>query len=685
MEKISKSVSNLRSNFNILLLAAKDSQNNVLSATEAIGDLSSINQNTQFEEIVCVSYIPKNEVINATVKIKQASGYGGNACSKGTFEYVRFYFDYDRNGNWVDEGVTNFNAHSLGFDEDLCYNVQLKIDPDKRRCCDKKPVLPKVRAILSWNAAPPANQPNWTPYWGNVIERNVQIEPLRGFQCFFDDFVLYPKFKKIDTILKKNNLLPDFKNISIKDQVEIIKKHKIPATRFGYASAIKKINSQDATPFALPGYLNQLDFDFSNILDFLLKPKFNTTYEELTCVALNRAMTTLHGTIHLKKSAGYSGNLCQTGSKEYVAFYMDFGSGWEYMGTSSITVHNISEIPKDGLNYNVALAVDLDKKRKEWCESGKAKLKGILSWNVAPPINQPNHVAHWGDWEQCHVEVKSLPKGIIPGNLSLNIETLGSMHIDDIDQTDGLANGSDALGLSINAEESPFDGKINFTGSLINGGATALEYRLVITPPSSGAYNLLNHVTADKIGFSGEETLIPDADGWMPYTKFVGNYLGYFIPTQSGMHTIKIEVRNAGSASLLLTGNSTNFMAHKEAPVADVEITSGAGNCGSFKPGDVISGEYKALSEYPRVMSFVVTPSPESNSGVISIDGVPGNSISYNDIVAPGKTGTWELATNNMPQCGYNIRLSVYDRTIMHSKNITRHATDIEGFCLIPK
>ena len=43
------------------------------------------------------------------------------------------------------------------------------------------PQLPRVRAILSWEIAPPAGQPNWSPPWGNVVECNIQIRKGFGF------------------------------------------------------------------------------------------------------------------------------------------------------------------------------------------------------------------------------------------------------------------------------------------------------------------------------------------------------------------------------------------------------------------------------------------------------------------------------------------------------------------------
>lgn len=687
MEKLSKKSIDLRKNFNVSLLKSeallKDLKKLKLPK-DFSKELKSLKENKTYEEVVCVSYQPKNSVVHATVKLKQDTGYNGSPCTNGSFEHVRFYVDYNRDGNWVDEGHASFKVFDFGLDTDLCFNVNKKISPDKRTCCDKKPVLPKVRAILSWQVVPPANQPDWKPYWGNVNETNIQIEPRHGILCYLDDLTWTDKLIEVDTVLKQKfpNLLS--KSYALKDQLDLIKKHKIEPSRFAFKELSKKVQSKTITPLNVDIFPGDIKIDYPKILDFLLKPKFNTTYEELTCVALNRNATTLHGTVHIKRAAGYSGSLCQNGSEQYVAFYMDFGSGWEYMGTESVTTHDIPEIPNDGLDYNVVLPVDLDKKRKEYCDSGKAKLKGILSWNVAPPPNQPNFVAHWGDWEQCDVEIESLPEGVPTGQTSLKIETLGSMHIPDINQITGLANGPDALGIGFTADESPFDGRINFTGSLINGSSSNFEYRLLVTPPASGTSPLLNHITAEKIGFTGETTLVPDADGWMPHTKLVGNLLGFFNPSVSGLHTLEIQVRDVASSIVLPYGNTINFMVHKEGPVVDIEITSGSGNCGSFSPGDVMSGSYSVVSDYPRYMSISVTPHPEAAPGVISIDGAVGSSLSYpTNLIAPGKSGNWDLNTAGMPNCGYNIWLRCYDRTIMHSKSITRQSPDVEGFCLI--
>jgi hypothetical protein len=137
-------------------------------------------QNTTYEEITCVGYNLERSQLEATVQIKRPTGYSGDLCSNGSIEYVRFFLDYG--GGWEDQGVVGFNVHDIPNSNDcnqdptkpLSYVASLKIDP-KRRVC-RRPVLPRVRAILSWQVVPPPD-PNYPPVWGNVFEDNIQIKP----------------------------------------------------------------------------------------------------------------------------------------------------------------------------------------------------------------------------------------------------------------------------------------------------------------------------------------------------------------------------------------------------------------------------------------------------------------------------------------------------------------------------
>src|SRR6266487_594080 len=134
-----------------------------------------IQGNTTYEELVCVGLQPQIDLLEGVVLIHQSYGYNGNLCSAGSPEYVRFYLSFDGGATWLDQGMTSFIAHDLPGDKPLEYAVSLPISPGKMFCTT--PRLPRVRAILSWNWAPPANTPGFVPVWGNVVEATVQVEP----------------------------------------------------------------------------------------------------------------------------------------------------------------------------------------------------------------------------------------------------------------------------------------------------------------------------------------------------------------------------------------------------------------------------------------------------------------------------------------------------------------------------
>ena len=77
----------------------------------------------------------------------------------------------------------------------------------------------------------------------------------------------------------------------------------------------------------------------------------------------------LVATSRIKRPYRYSGNLCQAGSQEYIAFWADWDNTckWRYQGTVAVNVHDISSIPSHGLCYSAILPVDLSDKYRA-CE-----------------------------------------------------------------------------------------------------------------------------------------------------------------------------------------------------------------------------------------------------------------------------------------------------------------------------
>jgi hypothetical protein len=55
----------------------------------------------------------------------------------------------------------------------LEYIVSVGISPAQTFCFMQN--LPLARAILSWNSPPPADSPDWTPVWGNVVDAQIQF------------------------------------------------------------------------------------------------------------------------------------------------------------------------------------------------------------------------------------------------------------------------------------------------------------------------------------------------------------------------------------------------------------------------------------------------------------------------------------------------------------------------------
>ena len=140
----------LRRSFKILLLENPNYFGNLadLKLPNIAAPVQKKVSDTTYEELTCLGYNPESRDLGAVVRVKLTSGYSGGPCTDGSKEYLRFYLDYG-DGVWVDEGAVNFDAHDLPFDEELCYAVRIRLDPKKRSCCDRKPVLPKVRAVVA--------------------------------------------------------------------------------------------------------------------------------------------------------------------------------------------------------------------------------------------------------------------------------------------------------------------------------------------------------------------------------------------------------------------------------------------------------------------------------------------------------------------------------------------------------
>ncbi len=713
---------------------------------------------TKYEELMCIGYNPPSKRLEAVVHIKQSFGYGGGVCSAGTQEYVRFFIDWNNDGNWKDVGMVSFTVYNILGEKPLEYAVTLAIDVDDVFCKVEK--LPKVRAILSWNVMPPANDPNWVPVWGNVKDTQIQIDtfkwlPLKDFVKVLN--VQIPiELAEID--MEQKIMLKEPKELSIIQLKELYKDKgkEVPEHRFAFKDVYKMLSTQ-VNPIEAAYIASQYGINLSDIVSKISQILYNTTYEEITCVGLDTNEDALIAVVRMKLPSGYSGNLCTSGSVEYVSFWIDWldGSGWTYAGTTSVRVHDISSMPKEGLDYSVYLPVDLSSKR-QLCEQGPkmARVRAILSWNVMPPANDPNWVPVWGNRMDTRVHISSGTPAK-EGEHIPYIINVGSMNVCNIDQSTGLANGPSTGTANFTAVDSPFGGTVTISGYIANpphylsGGnaGTKLKYKVsvrqlspivtqwqAVTNPfwiqvteqmsslTPVTYNMLQ--TPDQNGYF--EYIQDNPPG--PWRDVFADVLARWNTSglSDGLWEIKIDVLNPVTNQTWTTGtlicsngkhiSTVKVRLDNTKPKAELTIdmiansdyisnpvatpTSPMAICGKMKAGVYIIGRFSAkdvgtFAEHFYSYSFAVLPSsiggnptPQNFKHMPAANSYP--SILTTGIQLPPPPpypiplpdGIWQLNTNGMLPCGYVVRLTVSDRTIVDSSYIGWRDEEEVGFCL---
>jgi hypothetical protein len=135
----------------------------------------------------------------------------------------------------------------------------------------------------------------------------------------------------------------------------------------------------------------------------------NTGFEQLTELGYNPRLKQLTATFDLKKASGYSGNLCSDGSREYVRFYVNHGSGWKDAGLVGTDVYDVPSEKDCANNSSHPLSYSVELRyspRRRWCTSPQLpRARAILSWNVEPPAGQPNWKPVWGNVLECSIQI----------------------------------------------------------------------------------------------------------------------------------------------------------------------------------------------------------------------------------------------------------------------------------------
>lgn len=643
----------------------------------------SIAGNTYYEDLGCVGFHPQHERLEAVVYVYQPSGYGTGICGPGTPEYVRFYLSFDNGATWDDQGMTSFQAYNIPEGTDggkrLEYAVSLPAKP-KRKLCLFDPLI-RVRAILSWNNPPPANQPNWPPVWGNVREAVIQVEPLRyilPLDLFEAAKVKLPPH--INEVLDlATPIASKVKTLGVAELAALYKDKGVPAHRFAYQELLAFTSGQttmsaESYKSLLPG----IEIDQSVIGALFPKTDGDISYEELKCIGLDpNSPDTLVGVIQVKKSAGYSGGPCSDGSREYVTFWGDFdgnGSFETCLGTAEVSVYDLANIPHGGVYYAVHLPVDLTPYRQD-CHKGArvVRIRAILSWNYAAPCANPSYVPPWGNREETLINIA--PSAQAPAGKILN---MGGISVLDIDPISGLTLPSakfvtnnfppDALG-----RPCPFAGRVTVEGFPVAGYSYIVEVSqdaVLWTPVLTDLWVEDQSATLTL----HKANPVTKRFDYLPFTQNAKLLLAQWDTAGDAKWFVRLSVYDGGS---VLQGTDTHVIQlDNTGPEASITITIGPGDCGKFPVGTLLSGSFVARDDY--LASYNLTVEPAVNPAGV---GVPSPSSGLvNTAVAPGDG--WTLDTTHMRGCGYVIRVIASDRAIINSQSVGHPATNSAGFCL---
>jgi hypothetical protein len=225
----------------------------------------------------------------------------------------------------------------------------------------------------------------------------------------------------------------------------------------------------------------------------------------------------------------------------------------------------------------------------------------------------------------------------------------------------------------------PFAGRVSVQGAPVIGH----KYKIEVVPNSGGTpIPVVNDLILTRSDGTTWTHSADTATGMFECVGFndnVNGLLGQWDSTGDDLWKVRLSEYNSGGS---LVGIDTHrIQLDNTAPDGSIEITSGTGDCGKFKVGDVITGKFVARDSW--FGSYSLTVEPVINpSGTFLLMPTSGNF----QTALNGEA--WRLDTNGVPDtsgmkpCGYVVRLSVVDRAIINSQFVGHRLPWSVGFCL---
>lgn len=696
-----------RQNFKALLLANPNHFGTVKNSKfPAVADIQG---NTSFEAITCVGYNPELRRLEATVQLKQSSGYLGDLCAPGTQEYVRFYVSFDAGATWVSAGLSSLGAHDITRAQPIMHAVGVAYDAGNVLCLAAKQTF-RVRAILSWNSPPPDADPGFTPVWGNVVEITARRHPI--------NLIKLPPGVHLPTLVAEAKLSPAALSAAVTatpdtSPAALAKAYAdkgVPQQRFLYPQIATALVKHPTGGAAIASDLANLvpSANIAELVKLIVAQQGNATYERLDCVGYEAADQMLAGVFTLRLANGYSGGPCSTGSLEHVAFFIDWhdGSGFHFVGATATRVYDQGDIPADGVRYEVRVPLGVDQHQR-LCSGGPvfAHVRAILSWNTPVPTGNPNYVPVWGNRQEAEIQLD--PGQPVTGTQQVPIlSAIGDISIGHIDSNGLIQNGT-AIHTGLGFDDAPFGGQITLAGKIVNG-TSATRYRIMRRLAGTGSFVPLSNeptgITLSITTYSvatGVQTQDfvshADPDGYYTYQDYSashyveGNVLSiWFSNLAEDAHTyeLRVDVSVDGNPAHDIQSNIVHVRVDNRWPVATLTVDNGAdGECADYDKGQTVTGTFVATDANIASYGFSILPPNPANGAVVHPLASPGASSDlpqvHPSLADPGvAAGFYKIDTSPMKPCGYALVLGVWDRTNVDSGRTSHYTPASIGFCV---
>jgi hypothetical protein len=714
---------------------------------EEFNPVFEVKGNTKYEELNCIGLLPEQDLFEAVLEVKLPYGYKGSLCTDGSKEYVSFYVDYGDGAGYTSVGApAEVNVHDLiaVSKGHIYYAVRKPFIPKNIKWC-MDPQIVKVRAILSWEKVP--SGPDYIPVWGNIVEASVQIRPkkiyfihpipLHAYQVQVKPELIHPEIPYEEIIpqpyplVENITYIGDKKEISevlansVKAEEAMLKDKTIEKERsefkklisenlnyFGSISEKKNLDELKADIAKLPtGTLENLFPNLGIVWEKLIPVKpflFNVGFEEMTCLGLYPEEDLLEAIISIKRPSGYSGSLCTLGSNEYVAFYIDWGTGlgFEYVTTSMVNVHDIPEAANSPIQYAVKAKIPDIKPRLKDCNIEHiVKVKAILSWNQDPTPYGHGYKPPWGNVLTRRIQIR--PKTAV----KCSINVINEIHVDHIDK----AGSTEGQAIKVNSSnvtvpfvfDRPF-GRYIAVWADIPDGIGYDSYRFSYREDTSTSWiNITDKVRYPKALF-GMDYRVPDENGWLSIKDYKKDQEYY--PLQAlihwnsgalnGLYHLKLELANLATNTISPQASEVPIYLDNKGielktfggtdlnlPAEGIVVKDKSGKyrkCSTFKGGEeiLIYGNFK--DDFFLNYNLILFGGNLPASGINLTDPVHGIFVRYDS----GKTGIGNtgvtgavnngsgvellsvnlcntIPSNKHVNCAYGFRIAIRDRAIV--------------------